>query len=70
MHSMVETMRINLGYLPMEKLSGQQHAVRSVEAFDSWIKDRDAAGDWLEYVRGDRLSRSEIAAECGFGTRG
>lgn len=47
-------------------LSGQQLAKANVQKFQDWIAERDSAGDWHNYVRGDKLNRSEIAAECGF----
>ena len=47
-------------------LSGQQLAKINVQKFQDWIAERDSAGDWQDYIRGDKLNRSEIAAECGF----
>lgn len=47
-------------------LSGQQIAKANLEKFAAWAAERDAAGDWLDYVRGGKLNRSEIAVECGF----
>jgi cell division protein FtsB len=38
------------------------------QKFESWIKDRDAANDWADYIRSGKLNRTEVAAECGFGT--
>lgn len=49
-----------------EKLSGREIAANNLQRFKVWIAERDAAGDWRDYVRGDKLNRSEIAAECGF----
>lgn len=46
--------------------SGQQLAKANVQKFAAWIAERDAANDWADYVRGGKLNRSEIAAECGF----
>jgi hypothetical protein len=40
----------------------------NLQKFESWIKDRDAANDWAAYIRGGKLNRTEVAAECGFGT--
>lgn len=40
----------------------------NLQKFENWIKDRDAANDWADYVRGGKLNRTEVAAECGFGT--
>lgn len=48
------------------KQSGQQIAKANLLKFQSWIAEREAANDWNEYLRGDKLNRSEIAAECGF----
>lgn len=47
-------------------LSGQQLAKANLQKFADWVVERDAAGDWGDYVRGGKLNRSEIAAECGF----
>ena len=41
---------------------------KNLEKFENWIKDRDAADDWTDYIRGGKLNRTEVAAECGFGT--
>lgn len=48
------------------KLSGQQIAKDNLLKFHSWIAEREAANDWHDYLRGDKLNRSEIASECGF----
>lgn len=48
------------------KQSGQQIAKDNLLKFQSWIAEREAADDWKDYLRGDKLNRSEIAAECGF----
>lgn len=40
----------------------------NLQKFENWIKDRDAANDWTDYIRGGKLNRTEVAAECGFGT--
>ncbi|MCK9985362.1 MAG: hypothetical protein AzoDbin1_01834 [Azoarcus sp.] len=47
-------------------LSGQQLGRSNVQKFEGWVAERDAAGDWHDYVRRGKLNRSEIAAECGF----
>ena len=47
--------------------SGQQIAQDNLLKFQSWIAEREAANDWQDYLHGDKLNRSEIAAECGFG---
>lgn len=46
--------------------SGQQLAKDNLLKFQSWIAERENAKDWHDYLRGDKLNRSEIAAECGF----
>jgi hypothetical protein len=48
-------------------LSGQQVAARNVERLQKWIDEQETAGDWADYIRGDKLNRTEIASECGFG---
>lgn len=50
----------------MEKLSGRDMGVNNLIRFESWVAERDQAGDWPDYIRGDKLNRSEIAIECGF----
>lgn len=50
----------------MEKLSGRDMGAHNLIRFESWIAERDKAGDWPDYIRVDKLNRSEIAAECGF----
>ena len=47
-------------------LSGQQIAANNLQKFNEWVTVRDAAADWLDYVRQGKLNRSEIASECGF----
>ncbi|MDO8943846.1 MAG: VPA1267 family protein [Desulfobacterales bacterium] len=46
--------------------SGQQIARENIAKFDAWVEEREKADDWKDYVRNDKLNRSEIAAECGF----
>lgn len=48
--------------------SGQQMAADNLARFQVWVHDREHAKDWTDYWRGDKLSRTDIAAECGFGT--
>ena len=48
------------------KLSGRQIAEQNVELLQAWIKTRDEAGDWADYVRANKLNRVEVARECGF----
>ena len=50
----------------MKKISGRDMGVKNLAQFESWVAERDKAGDWPDYIRGDKLNRSEIAAECGF----
>lgn len=46
--------------------SGQQIAIENVERFRMWVDERNEADDWADYARGDKLSRKDIAEECGF----
>ena len=46
--------------------SGQQLARDNLAKFQSWIPEREVTNDWHDYLRGDKLNRSEIAAECDF----
>lgn len=48
------------------KLSGQQIAKDNILKFNAWVVERERANDWQDYLRGGKLNRSEIAAECGF----
>jgi hypothetical protein len=50
----------------MTKQSGQQLGKDNLLKFQSWIAERENANDWHDYLRGDKLNRSEIATECGF----
>ena len=50
----------------MTNQSGQQIAKDNLIKFKAWIVERDAANDWQDYMRADKLNRSEIAKECGF----
>jgi hypothetical protein len=47
--------------------SKAQIAAEAVRSFNNWVEERDRAGDWADYVRGDKLNRSELSKECGFG---
>lgn len=47
-------------------LSGQQLAASNLQKFQNWVAEREAAGDWPDYIRQCKLNRSEIADECGF----
>lgn len=51
----------------MSSRSGAEIGAASAQRFLAWIAERDAAGDWDDYVRGDKLMRKEIATECDFG---
>ncbi len=46
--------------------NGRQIGAEYVELFNKWIAKRDSLTDWTDYVRGGKLNRTEIAAECGF----
>lgn len=48
--------------------SGAQKGMEALGRFRDWIAERDRAGDWDDYLRGGKLSRTDIAAECLFGT--
>lgn len=47
--------------------NGQQVAAENVAAFRAWASSK-GDDDFREYVHRGRLKRTEIAAECGFGT--
>ena len=47
-------------------LNGRDAAAVNVSRFEAWIAERESAKDWSDYVRGDKLNRSEVATECGF----
>lgn len=46
--------------------NGQQLAAENLKRFESWSAEREAAGDWADYIRQGQLNRTEVAAECGF----
>lgn len=47
----------------MTNQNGQQKAKENLAAFHYCIAEREAANDWHDYPRGDKLNRSKIAAE-------
>ena len=51
---------------PSPMRSGQQIAKANLVKFQSWIVEREQVNDWHDYLRGEKLNRSESAAECGF----
>lgn len=51
-----------------DRKNGQQVAVESLARFEQWIAERRKAKDWGDYWTGNKLSRADIAKECGFGT--
>jgi LPS O-antigen subunit length determinant protein (WzzB/FepE family) len=47
-------------------LSAADRAKEIVEDFHTWVKAREAARDWSNYVnQHGKLNRSKVAAECG-----
>ncbi len=46
--------------------SKQQLAQRNLQAFHEWVDAHDEGRDWADYVRAGKVSRTEIARECGF----
>lgn len=46
--------------------SGREIAKENIEKFRKWIEERRAANDWVDYVHGNKLNRTEIANECIF----
>lgn len=46
--------------------SGVHIGAANLRLLLNWVEQRYAAGDWDDYVRGGKLNKSEIAAECGF----
>lgn len=47
----------------MMNQSGQQLGKDNLCKFQSWIAERENTNDWHDYLRGDKLNRSEIANE-------
>lgn len=47
-------------------LSGRTQALANLQRFNAWVTERTVENDWADYLRGDKLNRSEIAAECNF----
>ena len=50
----------------IEKRSGAHIGAANLQQFLDWMNERYAAGDWDNYLRGAKLNKTEIAAECGF----
>lgn len=46
--------------------SGREIAKENLEKFRKWIAERREAQDWVDYVHGNKLNRTEIANECVF----
>ena len=49
--------------MPSKREAGHQNLMR----FEAWIAERDARGDWTEYLREGQIVRKAIAEACGFG---
>ena len=47
--------------------SGQAIGNENFEKFKTWIAERNAQNDKVDYVRNGKLNRSEVAKELGFG---
>ena len=47
--------------------SGQTIGNENLEKFRTWIAERNAQNDKIDYVRNGKLNRSEVAKELGFG---
>ena len=47
--------------------SGQELARENAARFTAWVAEREARGDYLDYVRRGKLHRSDVATELGFG---
>ncbi|MFG6562145.1 hypothetical protein ACGYK7_16800 [Sulfitobacter sp. 1A15299] len=47
--------------------SGQQLAKENFARFSTWVSEREARGDYADYLHRGKLNRSEIATELGFG---
>lgn len=50
----------------LPRKSGREMAGDNLLQFETWIAERDAAGDWQDYAHRGKLNRTEIALECGF----
>lgn len=46
--------------------SGPQLAKQNLNLFEQWKKDREAAQDYADFIRGSILNRTRVAAACGF----
>lgn len=46
--------------------NGQQIARENIDKLDNWLLERRISNDWFDYLRGNKLNRTEIAKECGF----
>lgn len=47
--------------------SAREIAAENLKLLTTWIEEREAAGDWNDYLYQGKLNRSEIAAETGIG---
>ncbi len=61
----VEKAKTEKGVASWAERSGRDGA-NTLQRFNSWVAEREAAADWKDYIHGGKLSRSEIASECGF----
>lgn len=45
----------------------EREGTNTLQRFNAWVTEREAAADWKDYIRQGKLNRTEIASECGFG---
>lgn len=47
--------------------NGQEKAQQNYVRFSAWVGEREAQGDFLDYIRNGKLNRSEVAKELDIG---
>lgn len=53
----------------MRKISGRTAGQKNAVLLEAFIQQRESKNDWVDFVsaNGERLARSKISLECGFG---
>ncbi|MBV1952066.1 MAG: hypothetical protein KUG64_07730 [Cycloclasticus sp.] len=46
--------------------SGKEQGKENLSLFNNWLSERDLRDDWQNYIRRNKLNRTEICRECGF----
>lgn len=46
--------------------NGKELGKINLSLFNNWLSDRELNSDWANYIRGNKINRTEICRECGF----